>query len=51
MRPEHLFIIVIVAMLLFGFNRIPDTIRGLGKMVRGFKDEVNRKDENKGAKN
>jgi TatA/E family protein of Tat protein translocase len=47
MRPEHIFIIVIVAILLFGFNRIPNTIRGLGKAVRGFKEELSRKDKEK----
>lgn len=35
--PEMLVILVIV-MLIFGANRLPEIARGVGKAVRNFKD-------------
>ena len=37
--PTELVIIGIIAVLLFG-KRLPDVLRGLGKGIRGFKEEV-----------
>jgi TatA/E family protein of Tat protein translocase len=50
MRPEHLFIIVIVAILLFGANRIPETVRGLSKAVREFRVALHEKNPNEQKK-
>jgi len=48
-RPEPLDIvlILIVALLLFGANRLPETARALGKAIREFRDGVTGKDETK----
>lgn len=46
LRPEHVVIIIVVAMLLFGANRLPNTVRNLGKAVREFKKEVTREETN-----
>jgi sec-independent protein translocase protein TatA len=45
--PE-LVLILLILMLVFGANRLPDLGRGLGKAIKGFKDaanEADRKDE------
>jgi sec-independent protein translocase protein TatA len=45
--PE-LVLILLILMLVFGANRLPDLGRGLGKAIKGFKDaadEAGRKDE------
>ncbi len=46
-RPEplDLVIIAVVAILLFGANRIPETARALGQALRGFKEGLAGKDE------
>lgn len=48
-RPEplDLVLIAIVAMLLFGANRIPETARAIGQAIRGFKEGMAGKDEEK----
>lgn len=42
LRPEplDLVIILIVAMLLFGANRLPESARAIGKAIREFRDAV-----------
>lgn len=35
--PE-LILILVILMLVFGANRLPEVGRGLGKAIRGFKD-------------
>jgi sec-independent protein translocase protein TatA len=49
LRPEplDLVIILIIGMLLFGANRLPETARAIGKAMREFRDAVNGKDETK----
>jgi TatA/E family protein of Tat protein translocase len=46
LRPEPLDIvlIVLVGLLLFGANRLPETARALGKGIREFKDALIGKD-------
>ncbi|MEW5720482.1 MAG: twin-arginine translocase TatA/TatE family subunit [Chloroflexota bacterium] len=46
LRPEPLDIvlILIVAALIFGANRLPETARALGKGIREFRDAVTGKD-------
>ncbi len=48
-RPEPLDIvlILIVAALLFGANRLPETARALGRGIREFRDAITGKDETK----
>ncbi len=43
-EPLDLVIIVIVAMLLFGSNRLPEAARSIGKMIREFKDALDGKE-------
>ena len=42
LRPEPLDIIIIalVAMLVFGANRLPETMRAIGRAIREFKIAV-----------
>jgi TatA/E family protein of Tat protein translocase len=42
LRPEplDLIIIAVIAMLLFGANRIPETVRALRSALREFKDAL-----------
>lgn len=42
---SEILIIVVIILLLFGGRKIPELMRGLGKGIKGFKDEMN----NKGA--
>jgi len=43
-------IIVIALLLLFGGKKLPELARGLGKGLRGFKEELDGKSEGKGDK-
>jgi sec-independent protein translocase protein TatA len=38
---EHLIIIALVVLLLFGGKKIPELMHGLGKGVKSFKDGMN----------
>lgn len=38
---EHMIIILIVVLLLFGGRKIPELMRGLGKGIREFNDAKN----------
>ena len=51
LRPEPLDIVIIllVAMLLFGANRLPESARAVGKAIREFRDAVTGK-ENESSK-
>jgi sec-independent protein translocase protein TatA len=42
--PELLIILVIV-ILIFGANRLPELGRGIGRGIRNFKDATSEKDE------
>lgn len=46
-RPEPLDVVIIavVAILIFGANRIPETARALGQAIRGFREGMAGKDE------
>jgi len=41
--PE-LVLILLIVMLVFGANRLPELGRGLGKAIRGFKDATHEDD-------
>ncbi len=47
LRPEplDLVLILIVAFVLFGANRLPEMARALGKGIREFRDAVTGKDD------
>ena len=49
LRPEHIVIIVVVAMVIFGYSRLPGAVRSIGQAIREFKKEVNKGDEIKKA--
>lgn len=38
----ELLVILLVALLVFGPNKLPEMMRGLGKAVRAFQDESSR---------
>lgn len=39
--PMEIILILVVILLLFGFKKLPDAARSLGKSARVFKSEVN----------
>ncbi|MGG1551414.1 Sec-independent protein translocase subunit TatA/TatB [Paenibacillus ferrarius] len=41
LSPWHIILVAIVALLLFGPNKLPELGRGFGKMFREFKDATN----------
>ena len=47
LRPEplDLVLILIIGLLLFGANRLPETARAIGQAMREFRKAVNGKDE------
>ncbi len=47
LRPEPLdiVIIVLVAMLLFGANRLPESARSIGKAIREFRSAITGQEE------
>ena len=40
LKPWHIIIIVVAFLLLFGFKRLPDAARSLGRSMRIFKAET-----------
>lgn len=38
LAPQHLILILIIVLLMFGGKKIPELMRGLGKGIREFKD-------------
>jgi len=48
-EPSHWLLLILVAVLLFGAKRLPDSARALGRSLRIFKSEVKElnKDEKK----
>jgi sec-independent protein translocase protein TatA len=36
--PQHLILILVIVLLLFGGKKIPELMRGLGRGIREFKD-------------
>ncbi len=51
-RPEPLDLIIIglIAMLVFGANRLPESARSIGKAIREFKAAVTGKEGNDASK-
>lgn len=46
-RPSHLLILIVVVVALFGWKKMPDAARSLGRSMRIFKSEIDemKKDE------
>lgn len=40
LKPEHLIIILVIALLLFGPSKLPGLGKGLGEAFRGFKEGI-----------
>jgi sec-independent protein translocase protein TatA len=47
-KPWHILVLIIVAVVLFGSKRLPDSARSLGRSLRIFKSEMKElnKDDN-----
>lgn len=43
--PWQVVIILLVALLFFGGKKIPELMKGLGKGIKEFKDEMNNKED------
>jgi sec-independent protein translocase protein TatA len=41
----EIILILAIAVLLFGGKKIPELMKGLGKGIKGFKDEMKGEDE------
>ena len=48
-QPMHLLIILCIALLVFGPNKLKGLGKGLGEGIRGFKDAVNDNSEKEPA--
>jgi sec-independent protein translocase protein TatA len=44
LSPAHLIVILVVALLVLGPGKLPETGAALGRAVRGFRDAVEGKD-------
>jgi sec-independent protein translocase protein TatA len=40
LRPQHLLIIFLVLLVLFGGKKLPELGKGLGEGIKGFKDSM-----------
>lgn len=40
LRPVHILILVLVVLILFGWKKMPDAARSLGRSMRIFKSEI-----------
>ncbi|HMF79322.1 MAG TPA: twin-arginine translocase TatA/TatE family subunit [Bryobacteraceae bacterium] len=40
LRPQHLLIILVVALFVFGGKKLPELGKGLGEGIKGFKDSL-----------
>ena len=47
-KPWHILVLIIIAVVLFGSKRLPDSARSLGRSLRIFKSEMKElnKDDN-----
>jgi len=48
--PTEIIIIALIVLLLFGGRKIPELFKGIGKGIKGFKDEVGEEDDKKNIK-
>lgn len=47
LRLPELLVILVIVLLIFGANRLPDLAKGVGKSIRNFKDAVKDGNEDK----
>ena len=40
LQPEHLIVILLIALLIFGPRKLPELGKGLGEGLKGFKDGI-----------
>jgi sec-independent protein translocase protein TatA len=40
LQPWHWFVLIIVVLMLFGYKKLPDAARSVGRSMRIFKSEV-----------
>ena len=40
LTPTHLTVVTLIALILFGGNKLPELGKGLGTALRGFKDGI-----------
>ena len=45
LQPMHLLLILIIALVIFGPNRLPELGKALGESIRGFKKAINESDQ------
>ncbi len=39
-QPLHLLVLIVIVLLLFGPNRLPELGKGLGQSIRGFREAL-----------
>ncbi|QCX53603.1 twin-arginine translocase TatA/TatE family subunit [Elizabethkingia sp. JS20170427COW] len=44
---QHVLIVLVILLLLFGGKKIPELMKGLGSGIKEFKDAVKEEDKNK----
>jgi sec-independent protein translocase protein TatA len=49
-QPMHLFVILAVALLIFGPNKLPELGKGLGDAISGFKKAIREADSSSEAR-
>lgn len=49
LKPEHLIIILVIALLIFGPSKLPGLGKGLGEAFRGFKEGIKGSPDNTDA--
>lgn len=47
--PWQIGLIVLAILLLFGGKKLPELMKGMGKGIKGFKDEMNGPADSKGS--
>ena len=45
LSPQHIIIVAIILLLLFGGKKIPELMKGLGSGIKEFKDAVKEEDK------
>ncbi len=49
--PWQIGLIIVIVLLLFGGKKLPELMKGMGKGIKGFKDEMNGEDDTKKSTN
>ena len=50
LSPPIILLVLFVVILLFGGSKIPELFKGIGKGIKGFKEEMGEGDDNKKLK-